>query len=557
MRREATTATLVLGALFTGSVIVRAVLAHWHTGPRFFPDEYIYIGLSRGLAHGHLEVRDQPAHFYAVLQPILAAPIWQLFPARTAYRLVQIENAVAASLVVVPLWILGRELDVAKRTMYLVCGFALCLPTLVMIPVTITDFIAYPLAIGGVTAAVRSLKLPSRKRQLLFLLIASLATLARIEYFVLVPAYLLGAVVLDRRAALRRHAAVFLSILPAVGLVAAAGTGYYQVNTHSFRGSMATWVSLDAFLLVVIAGVVIVPGAVAALVRPTGRTQAAFSIVTLTTTFLLFFESSIPGAQEGRFKERYVFAVLPLFALAFGVYQRNMSRHRLVVFVVAATIIAAAAKLPVSYYNAFAPRYDAESMTASWWLKHQVGAAPSSAFVAIFITAACVLAIAITLRPKLGVLALPVAIAFCVVTSAAAVTVDINDSSVGADPTWVDSASNGAPVTVVTTPGSDVAPVLRVLYWNHSITHETVLNSAGPTDLYGLAGRVTVPSSGVIPHVRGYFVFDTDGTQARFLNATKIASNGFFVLYRADGPARLQTLVEYQSPRAGSGLRRR
>jgi hypothetical protein len=546
-RREVTTATVVLGTLFTVSVVVRAVLAHWHTGPRFFPDEYVYVGLSRGLAHGHLQVRDQPAHFYAVLQPILAAPIWQLFPAGIAYRLVQFENAVFASLVVIPLWILGRELDVARRTMYLVCAFALCLPTLVMIPVTITDFVAYPLAIGGVTAAVRSLKAPSRNRQLLFLLLAGLATLARIEYFVLVPAYLLGAVVLDRFAAPKRHAAVFLSIVPAIGLVAAAGNGYYQVNTDSFRVSMATWIALDAFLLAAVAGAVIVPGAVAMLVRPLGRTQAAFSLVTLTTTFLLFFESSVSGAEEGRFKERYVFAVLPLIAVAFGVYQRNVRRHRLTVFVVAAAIIAAAAKLPVSYYNAFAPRYDAMSMTASWWLKQQVGAAPSSAIVAILITAAAVLAIAITLRPKVGALALPVAIAFCVATSAAAVRVDIQDSSTTANPTWVDAAGNGAPVTLVATPGSDDPPVIKLLYWNHTITHETVLESATPSDLYAQAGRVTVPRTGVIPHVGGYFVFDTDGTKARFLNATKIASNWPFILYRADGPARLLTLVEWQS----------
>ena len=415
-----------------------------------------------------------------------------------------------------------------------------------MIPVTITDFVAYPLAIGGVTAAVRSLKTPTRGRQLLFLLIALLATLARIEYFVLVPAYLVAAVVLDRFAALKRHAAVFVSIVPAIVIVAAAGNGYYQVDRESFRGSMATWMALDAFLLTAIAGAVIVPGAVAALARPVGRTQAAFSLVTVATTVLLFFESSISGAAEGRFKERYVFVVLPLIAIAFAVYRRNGQRHRVIVFAVAGAIAVAAAQLPVSYYNAFAPKYDAQSLNASWYLKQQLGAAASSAIVAIFLTAAAVLAVVIALRPRFAAFALPVAIAFAVVTSAAAVRVDLHDTKPAIDPTWVDKASNGAPVALVATPGSDNYALLKLLYWNHTLDREVVLGAALPSDVYAKDG-VSVGSTGVLPHAGEYFVFDRDGTQAQFLNATKVAASGPFTLYRADQPPRFRLLVEWQS----------
>lgn len=547
-RREVATPAIVLGTLFTVSVVVHAVLAHWHTTPRFFPDEYVYVGLARGLAHGHLQVRDQPAHFYAILQPLLAAPLWQFFPAEIAYRLVQLENAIAASLVVIPLWILGRELDAPKKTMYLVCGFALCVPTLVMIPVTITDFVAYPLAIGGVTAAVRSLKTPTRGRQLLFLVIALLAALARIEYFVLVPAYLLAALVLDRFAALRRHAAVFVSVVPALALAVAAGKGYYQVDQSSFRGSMVTWVALDAFLIAAIAGAVIIPGAVVALVRPIGRAQASFSLVTVATTVLLFVESSSSGAAEGRFKERYVFAVLPLIAVAFALYRRNGQRHRLIVFAVAGAIIVAAARLPMSYYDAYAPRYDAQSLNASWWLRQHVGAAGSSAIVAIFLTVAAVLAVVIALRPRLAALALPVAIAFAIAMSAGAVSVDLHDSKllIDPDPAWLDRASHGAPVAVVATPGSGRAALLRLLYWNHSITREVVLDAAVPSDVYG-KDHVEVSRSGVLPHTGRYFVVDNDGTQAQFQNATKVAQRGSFALYHSEQPARLRVLVEWQS----------
>jgi hypothetical protein len=415
-----------------------------------------------------------------------------------------------------------------------------------MIPVTITDFVAYPLAIGGVTAAVRSLKSPTRGRQVVFLTIALLATVARIEYFVLVPAYLVAAVVLDHLVAVKRHALVFLSLVPAVGIALAAGRGYYQVDSSSFRGSMATWLALDAFILTAIAGAVIVPGAVAALVRPVGRAQAAFSVVTVATTLMLFFEAAIPGAQEGRFKERYVFAVLPLIATAFAVYRRNGHRHRLIVLAVASAIVIAAAKLPFSYYDAFAPKYDAQSLNASWLLKQEVGAAASSALIAIFLTAAAVLAVVIALRPRLAAVALPVAIAFTIATSAAAVRVDVHDSRAAVDPTWIDKASNGKPVTLVATPGSDNLALLKLLYWNHSLAHEVVLRGALASDVYG-TDQVKVGNNGVLPHTGAYFVFDRDGTQAQFLNVTRVAGIGTFTLYRADQPPRLRLLVEWQS----------
>ena len=113
----------MLGRLIVVSAVVQGVVAHWHTAPRYWPDEYVYAALSRSLAHGHLQIRGEPAGFYAILQPILTAPIWRLFPVQEAYRLIQLENAFAASLIVIPLWFLGRELRLSRLTIYL------CLPT--------------------------------------------------------------------------------------------------------------------------------------------------------------------------------------------------------------------------------------------------------------------------------------------------------------------------------------------------------------------------------------------------------------------------------------------
>ncbi|HEU5371789.1 MAG TPA: hypothetical protein VFU51_05315 [Gaiellaceae bacterium] len=545
-RREATT-WVVLASLVLVSTIVRVVFAHWHTGPRYFPDEYIYAALSRSLAHGDFAVRDHRATFYAILQPLVATPLWSLFPTEIAYRLVQAENALAASLVVIPVWILGRRLGLARGTTYLVCAYALVVPMLVMIPVTISDFVAYPLAIGGVAAALRSLEEPSRKRQAMFLLIALLATLARIQYFVLVPAYLVGALALDRRSALRRHPIVFGALVPALVGAVLAATGYYSIGSGSFDPAIATWLPLQGFMLATIAGAVLVPGAVAAILRPSNRTQAAFSWLTSVMVVLTFLQASVPGAQEGRFKERYLFALLPLVALAFAVYVRNGRAHRWIVLVVSAMLIGAAAQLPFSAYSAFAQLYDAQSLIASWLLQQHLGASASSAVIAIFTSLAALLAILISLRRRLAVVALPLAVLWMLAATAAATYVDIHDNYHPANPVWVDDATGGASVTAIATPASDHLALVKQLYWNGSIDRELVLDSAVPTDTYATE-QVKLGADGTLAGVRGYFLFDRGGTQATFAGTRLVAHRGPYELRQALSHPRVRLLVENQTP---------
>ena len=143
---------------------------------------------------------------------------------------------------------------------------------------------------------MRSLNEPTRGRQIAFLCFAALATLARIQYFVLVPAYLAAALVLDRRRAHREHPWVFLAVLPAVGGAILAVTGYYAIGAGSFRLSMLTWMALQCFLLSLTAGVAIVPGAVAALLRPNGRVEKAFAAFAGVFILLVLAEASQPAA---------------------------------------------------------------------------------------------------------------------------------------------------------------------------------------------------------------------------------------------------------------------
>ena len=542
--RKEMTAVVVLGTMVVLSAVVRGVIAHWHSAPRYWPDEYIYAGLSRSIASGHLEIRGSAAHFYAILQPTLAAPFWQFFPARTAYRLIQLEGALEASLVVIPLWLLCRELDLGRKVSYLACAFSLVVPTLVMIPVTISDWIAYPLAIASVTAAVRSLNRPTWRRQVVFLSFALLATTARIQCFVIVPAYLFGALLLERRRAPRVHPLVFLALLPAIAGAVLAATGYYGVDSSSFKWSIGTWMALQCFLLALTAGVFIVPGAVAALLRPIGRVETAFASVVGVFILLTLAEASQAAAAEGRYKERYLLAIVPLLAVAFGVHLRHARTHRIIALAVGAALIVTAARLPLDAYTHNAPFYDSQTLNVLWLTERHVSASTSSILVAAFITLAAVVGIVGAMRPRIALVALPLSILCVIGITAVATHIDIVNNAAIADPTWIDEAAHGAPVTAVSTPASGKIKLLKQLYWNKSLKHEVVLESAYATDSYATT-QIKPGPDGELPGVHGYFLFDRTGTQAEITGAKPIATNASFTLYRGEHP-RFRILVENQ-----------
>ncbi|MGZ4393543.1 MAG: hypothetical protein ACXVRK_15715, partial [Gaiellaceae bacterium] len=315
-----------------------------------------------------------------------------------------------------------------------------------------------------------------------------------------------------------------------------------------FSGPMVTWVPLEAFLLTATAGVVIVPGAVAAILRPQGRSQAAFAWMASVLIVLTLIEASLPGAKEGRFKERYLFALLPLVALAFGVYVKNARSHKWIVLLVAGALIAAAPQLPFSYYNAYAPQYDAWSLTASWLLKQHLGASTSSAVIALYVTAAAALAILIAIRLRVATLAMPFAIGAVLITTVAAIHVDFSYNYHATDRSWIAAASHGQPVTAVATPSSSHFGLLKQLYWSPVVNREVVLASAVPTDAF-VKEQIKISRDGALGGINGgYFLFDRGGTQASFSGAAFVTGHDEYALYHSRTTPRFRILIENRNP---------
>jgi hypothetical protein len=525
----------VLGGLAVLSAFVRGLLALRHRSAAYWPDEWIYAGLSRSIAQGHLTIHGDAAHFPAILQPVVAAPLWQFFSTTTAYQLVQLENAVAASLVVVPVYVLARFVGLTRGQGYLCATYALVVPTLVWIPVAISDFVAYPLAVGAIAAAVRAIDRPSPRRQALFLALTVLATLARIQYFVIAPAYVVAAIWIERRQAPRKHALAFAALAPAVVGALIGALGYYQVGRSSFSLQTLTWIPLQGYLVAALTGGVLVPGAVAAVIRPRERQHRAFALVVSVVAIGLLAEASGPGAEEGRFKERYLFVLLPLLAVSFFVYLRRGRPHKWVVLGVAAALAGAAAYLPVTRYAKGAEIYDAQSMIVVKLLQGATSATAAALVVAGMITVGAALAL-LTGRRLVAAAAVPIAIAVSLLITVPSMRFDIgHHQSAPERSQWIDRTAGSEAVTLVATPWAGQVPLLQALYWNRSITREVVMPPGEGTDRYSRT-RLDVARDGRLLNVGGHFLFDEQATSASFAGARLVKRVNDFALYDARRP---------------------
>ena len=345
-----------LGCLILGSFLVRAIVAGSVRTPSYFPDEYIYSALSRSLATvGRPLVRGEPAHFPALLEPLLAAPLWLVGSTATAYRLVQFENALFMSLAAIPIYLLARRLGLGTRYALACAAFALALPDLVFSSLILSDPLAYPLVFSTLYVGLIALQTPSRRHQLGFVALAGLTTFARLQYVVLAAAFIVAALLLDRRAAWRLHR-LPLALFGVAGLaVVALGPSrvlgfYHGVDFTHFRGGFLRWVLLDLLFLALAGGVAIVPGAVLGLRGGRDRAERAFAFLVIPFALALMVEAAVyAGNGSDRFKERYLFMILPLLPIAFGLYQRGRP-GRSAVAILALAIAVGATLLPLASY---------------------------------------------------------------------------------------------------------------------------------------------------------------------------------------------------------------
>jgi hypothetical protein len=566
-RLRAVPVKLALGGLVGVSFALRLAAALAHATPLYFPDEYIYGAISRSIATtGKPEVRGVPAHFPALLEPLLAAPFWLTHNAEIAYRLTQGMNALAMSLAAIPVFLLCRRLGLSAGFGLGAAVVALAAPDLLFANFVLADPIAYPLALTAIWLGVRALDLPTARGQALFVAVAGLAAFARIQYVVLPAAFVGAALVLDRRRLRRYWPTAALLALPVLA-VAALGTsrvlGYYSSVGHDHVpvGSALKWAAIDTMMLAYSAGWILVPGALVglayALVRPRVRVERAFGALVVFLALFLFVEAAIYAARGStRYQERYLFSLLPLVAPLFGLYVKRGWPRRGAVALIAVAMLALASRVPLSGFTIADNKQDSPLLFAVFKLERLTSVENGSLAVALAAGLLSVAAVLIVRTRRGAAVALAVSAALGAAASFGAFVFDhtnaanVRRSELSSDLRWIDH-SGLKHVTLVQTAGADRGDALEQMFWNGSVDRATLLFGGLPMDAFG-AGVLDVTSDGRLllgrDIVSGPLLFATYAARPLLSGARVVGTAPGYRLYAPAGTPRLSLL--------GSGLYR-
>jgi hypothetical protein len=543
----------------------RLLAAAGRLTPYYLPDEYIYPSLARSLAeHGRPLIRGASVHFPALLEPLVTAPVWLVTnDPVTAFRLTQGLHAVFFSLAAIPAYLLCRRLALSRWLAVAVAALAVAVPDGVYASTMLADPLAYPLVLAAVYTGVCMVTESTRRVQLAFAVFSGLAVLARIQY-VVVPLAVFGAeLVADRGHALRSLRRVWLAlvllVVPPAVLLASFGSdrvlGVYAGADHAVHPvSILHWVGREAMLLAYSSGWAIVPGALAGLIaavwRPRSRAELAFAVTTLLLGGALLLEAAqIADTDSQRFQERYLFVLVPLLAVAFGVYVKRGLPGRVAVGLLSAALLLLAARIPLSGYAAAHNKDDSPTLWAVLRLEGLISVGNGSLAVALVAAALSGLAALVAFRKVPVALTLVGAIAAACALSAGASSFDQHTSrgmrnTLPRDIRWVDHARLGA-VDLLAPPAARKEQSWEQLFWNTSITRLLLIGSP-PIDQFATKHVRVAPDGRLLVDGRAErrpLVVQTYGSTVQLTGVKRVRRELIFDLYRPAGTPRLRVLA--------------
>lgn len=553
---------LVAGALLV-AFAVRVALAWLHATPNYFPDEYLYAALGRSFgSFDGATIRGGAAHFPALLEPLLAAPVWHIGSVETAYRLVQAVHAAAFTLAAIPAYAIARRIGVGGKAAFAVAAGALLIPDAVYAGFVLAEPIAYPLALGAIAAGIAALERPRLRTQWLFLACAALATFARLQLAVLPLCFALAVVAIGlREHDLRRLAraqrlplaAAALAVLGALAGVTLRGLGYYSGASNLHFDVVSIGKNLT--MLFYGAGWAIVPGAAVGIVlciaRPRSRAEAAFGWLAASFGAALLLEAAIWG-DSSLVQERYLFYVLPLAGAAFCLQVARGWPLARVQAVLAAGLLLLSVRVPLSGWAQPGTDDHSAFLLSVERLQLWFGTSTGDLVVA---TAAALLSIGAALGPWRPRVAAPLLLGAALAASAASLagvtaldhanSVRLTHRYLPAERSWVDSEHVGR-ATLLEAAGNRPSDGEEQLFWNRSLRRVAVLPGGSPPDRLA-AAYLSIDTHGVLRDhgraLRGPLVVDGYASTVDFRAAQVVAHAPRDRLVVPAGVARLRLYV--------------
>ena len=365
---------LVVGVLIVVSTAIRFGAAQAFSTPWIAPDEMVYGMLGEGLwSHGTLTLRSLPSPYYSLLTPaLIGAPLAAAADLGEGIQSARLLQALAMSLAAVPTYLWARRIASAW---WAVAAAALVLasPLLQYAGFLMTE----PLTLTVVTVALlmlaRALEEPTMWRYGVFVAWATAAAAVRLQALVLLPAFVLAAVI-DSVAARDRTRlrpllgfAALAALASGLVVVAMLATGE-DLSTRRLLGAYTpvgegtdvgadrvnevAWHAFDLSVLGLGATVLALAALAWIVLSRRDRDPAlqAFVSTTLAYTALLVIQVGLFAAVfVGSVSERYLVTLLPLLAVALCAWiSRGAPRAVALVLPVWALIVAGAATVPIA-----------------------------------------------------------------------------------------------------------------------------------------------------------------------------------------------------------------
>ncbi len=319
-------AIAVFGAVVLGILCSR--VSDWAV----MTDELLYERLALSFADGALvpTLHGERVDVYAVLYPLLLAPVFGIVDLPDAVRVAHGLNGVLFASATVPVFLLARELRLSRLVAGASAVFAIAVPWTVIGGFVMTEAAAYPAALLALLAIQRAVVLPSPRRDAVALGAIAVAALARPQLAALGLVLVVAAVAQEARfGRWRAHVVAFAAGAVGVVVLLVGGAGLLGSYAPALEeGGIVSWdvlrsalvhVNVTAVALGIVPLVLGIGWALAALVRPPAPERLAFAAVVASATLVLAVES---GSVVERFglglevKDRYFFYAAPLLFLA-------------------------------------------------------------------------------------------------------------------------------------------------------------------------------------------------------------------------------------------------
>ena len=179
-------------------LLIAAVAAALHAflvdrvhGPFVFMDELGYQRMARSFAQtGHFSLFGKGGLAYSPLYPVVLSPIYALTSSmHTAYEWAKVENTVLIALSVFPVYGIARFVLPRGRSLG-VAALSLLAQLMLYSGFEMSESVAYPLCLLAMWMMLRAVRRPSMTNDAILLGAIVLASLARLQLVVLVPAAL-------------------------------------------------------------------------------------------------------------------------------------------------------------------------------------------------------------------------------------------------------------------------------------------------------------------------------------------------------------------------------